>query len=138
MRVYVDSCIVIYLIEGEGGLSQWVRTALLPTRGEAPIACFSDLTRLECQVMPIRTGDAALLFRYQTFFLLREVGKISLDPEVFDLAAELRARHHLKTPDSLHLAAALWGVCDEFWTNDHRLSSAAEGRIQIRVPRPAV
>lgn len=138
MRAYVDSCIVIYLIEGADALRRWIRAALEPFRDDSPVACFSDLTRLECQVGPIRAGDTALLHEYQTFFSLRELGKIRLDLEVFDLAAELRARHKLKTPDALHLAASLWGGCDEFWTNDHRLASAAEGRIQIRVPHPVV
>jgi predicted nucleic acid-binding protein len=138
VRAYVDSCIVIYLIEGADALRRWVAAALEPSNGQAPVACFSDLTRLECQVLPMRTEDVALLLEYQTFFSLRELGKIRLEPEVYDLAAELRARHGLKTPDALHLAAALWGGCDELWTNDYRLSSAAGGRIQIRVPDPAV
>lgn len=34
-------------------------------------------------------------------------------------------------PDALHLAAALHGGCDQFWTNDHRLEKAADGRIAI-------
>ena len=33
-----------------------------------------------------------------------------------------RVQHGLKTPDSLHLAAALRHGCTEFWTNDDPLA----------------
>ena len=33
--------------------------------------------------------------------------------------------YNLKTPDALHLAAAIIGGCQEFWTQDHRLDHAA-------------
>jgi len=61
---------------------------------------------------------------------------VALDAQVFDLATELRARQGLKTPDALHLAAALHTGCDEFWTNDERLVRAASGRIRNLVFRP--
>ena len=52
---------------------------------------------------------------------------------VFDLATELRAEHGIKTPDALHLAAAIHGGCDALWTNDKRLARAAAERIRIKV-----
>ena len=53
--------------------------------------------------------------------------------ETFDLATELRGLHGTKTPDALHLAAAILGGCQEFWTNDHRLTAAARNRIELKV-----
>jgi predicted nucleic acid-binding protein len=58
---------------------------------------------------------------------------ISWDREIFDLATQIRAKHGTKTPDALHLAVAVVAQCEEFWTNDHRLTAAARGRIGIRV-----
>ena len=49
----------------------------------------------------------------------------------FDMATELRARYGLKTPDALHLAAAIASDCEELWTNDQRLVRAADSRIRI-------
>jgi predicted nucleic acid-binding protein len=54
--------------------------------------------------------------------------------EVVELATEIRAHSRLKTPDALHLAAAIHHGCTEFWTNDNRLMQAAVGRIQIINP----
>jgi predicted nucleic acid-binding protein len=54
-----------------------------------------------------------------------------MNRQVFDLATELRVQHAIKTPDALHLAAALLSSCREFWTDDKRLASAAQDRIRI-------
>jgi predicted nucleic acid-binding protein len=45
-----------------------------------------------------------------------------LTRDVVDLATELRAQYNFKTPDSLHLAAAVISNCDVFMTNDQRLN----------------
>lgn len=132
-RVYLDSCVVIYLIQGPEDLSQAVRGALRPDEGHPPVVCVSDLTRLECRVWPIRHDDEPLLGEFDGFFGSREVEKIPLQAAAFELATELRARYRAKTPDALHLAAAILGGCQEFWTNDHRLNAAAEGRVALKI-----
>lgn len=67
------------------------------------------------------------------FFASRDLRRARLTTEVFDLATELRAVYNVKTPDALHLAAAInWG-CDEFWTNDQRIPKAIQSRIGIRI-----
>ncbi|WP_111721144.1 PIN domain-containing protein [Homoserinimonas sp. OAct 916] len=40
-------------------------------------------------------------------------------------AAQLCARHELKTPDAFRLAAAQLSGCDQLWTNDTRLAVAS-------------
>lgn len=57
--------------------------------------------------------------------------KIDLTAKVFDLATELRARHRIKTPDALHLAASVLAGCSEFWTHDARLSQAAAPYLRL-------
>ena len=126
-RVYLDSCVVIYLHEAEADLQSAIRDRLLPVTGDGPSLNVSDLTRLECRVHPLKRGDASLLAEYDRFFELPEILKVGLGTEVFDLATELRARHGLRTPDALHLAAALAGECEEFWTNDNRLAKVQAG-----------
>lgn len=132
-KVYLDSCVVIYLIQGPESLSQAVRDDLGPNEEDLLTICVSDLTRLECRVWPIRHGDEGLLGQFDDFFASEELEKTTLQTDVFDLATELRARHGTKTPDALHLAAAMLLGCQEFWTNDHRLKAAAESRIILKV-----
>jgi predicted nucleic acid-binding protein len=54
------------------------------------------------------------------------------DQSVFDRATDLRVTHRPKTPDALHLAAALSAGCAEFLTNDRQLLLAAAGNA-IRI-----
>lgn len=72
-----------------------------------------------------------MLARYDRFFSTPGYIHILLDSTAFDLATELRARHGLKTPDALHLAAAIASGCGELWTNDGRLTRAADNRIRV-------
>jgi predicted nucleic acid-binding protein len=128
VKVYLDSCIVIYLIEGSPPNRAAVEATLQTHRPTTTV--ISDLVRLECKVGPLRRDDRALLQRFDGFFASALM--VPLGPAVYDLAAELRAQHHIKTPDALHAAAAIFHGCDEFWTNDRRLA-ALESRIALRV-----
>jgi uncharacterized protein len=132
-RVYLDSCVVIYLIQGPESLSRAVRNALQTDEDDPQGLCISDLTRLECRVWPIKQGDEGLLAQFDRFFSSQGVEWLAIQTETFDLATELRARHGTKTPDALHLATAILAGCHEFWTNDHRLTAAAAGRIVLKV-----
>jgi predicted nucleic acid-binding protein len=118
MRAYLDSCVCVYLVEQPPGLGNAIRERI---RERRPTVCWTLLTRLECRVKPLKMQALAVLQAYETFF--RHPGGIFLDFQrtTFDLATELRVRHGLKVPDALHLAAAIEGGCEEFWTNDHRL-----------------
>src|SRR5215210_7531764 len=132
-RVYLDSCIVIYLIQGPESLSGTIRGALKPDEDDPQVLCISDLIRLECRVWPVREGDEELLAQFDGFFSSQDIERLAIQTDTFDLATELRARHGTKTPDALHLASAILGGCNEFWTNDHRLTAAAAGRITLKV-----
>jgi predicted nucleic acid-binding protein len=132
-RVYLDACIVIYYIERNPALFSAIEASLFPTEGNGPLVAYSDLVCLECRVAPIRRGDQDLLARFDAFFRLGDRLKIGFETAVFDLATELRATQRLKTPDALHLAAAMHGGCDAFWTNDDRLRRAAEDHLEIVV-----
>jgi predicted nucleic acid-binding protein len=131
--VFLDACVVIYYIERSLTLFPAIEAQLFPAQGVGPRVAYSDLIRLECRVSPLRRGDQALLARFDAFFGLPDQRNIALNTAVFDLATELRAMHRLKTPDALHLSAAIHGGCDAFWTNDDRLQRAAENHLAIVV-----
>lgn len=129
MLIYPDACIVIYLIEEHPQFFPQIDTWIRAHQGDSFV--LSDLTRLECRVYPLRRHDHDLLARFDRFFANPQHLRPRATQQIFDLATELRARHNLKTPDALHLAAALDAGCDEFWTNDDRLKKAAVDRIAI-------
>jgi len=83
----------------------------------------SGLVMMKFLVGPIKRDDLGSRSRYDRY--LAEFVQLPIDRPVFIDAAELRARHGLKTPDALHLATALSGGCMALWTNDQRLARAA-------------
>lgn len=129
--IYPDTNILIYLIENRQGYSSKVRDCMFPTHGEIPVLVFSELTRMECRVHPLRTKDFLILKAYDMLFSNRLYHFTELTRETFEIATRLRTEYNLKTPDALHLAAAIHANCDEFWTNDYRLAKAAENHIEI-------
>lgn len=129
--VYPDTCILIYLVEQVGQWAHAVRQRLQPANGALPSLVFTELTRLECRLHPIRSGNALQLAAYDQLFSTPGYRFQALDRSVFDQATQLRMQHGLKTPDALHLAAAVQAGCGEFWTNDQRLARAAHGYLQI-------
>ncbi len=132
VRVYLDTCAVIYLVEGAPEVRAPVLARL---RRERPVLVVSDLTRRECRVGPMRTGDHATLALYDRFFRADGVELAPLSSDVFELATEIRARRGLRVPDALHVAAAVRSGCRAFWTNDLRLK-AAEPYIPIDLTGP--
>jgi predicted nucleic acid-binding protein len=131
MLDYLDSSILIYYYDHVGLIqvraSQWIAAYL--AAGDHLVV--SDLVRMECRVGPIRSGDAARLTRFDAYFARPDLGLAPMTAAVFDQAAEIRARYGFKTPDSIHLAAAVESGCDRFLTNDARLSRFTGITVEI-------
>lgn len=130
-RAYFDTCVAIYYVENHPVFFPRIKDALFPVSGESVVPAISDLTRMECRIFPVRTGNREMLDRYDGFFDLPATFHAAIDRAVFDLATELRATHSLKTPDALHLAAAIHSGCDELWSNDGDFAQAAANRIRL-------
>ena len=121
--IYLDSCLLIYLIENH---SQWAAPLRSKLSAVDPLnLAISDLVRMECLVKPIRDDDLALQRRYRNAF--EELVQLPLSREVFESAAHLRGRFGIKPPDALHLACAQHHGCEQLWTNDERLTAAGHG-----------
>jgi predicted nucleic acid-binding protein len=123
-KVYLDSCMIIGLIEGDARQQQLLKSRLRSHR-----IFSSELARLESRILAIRQNNEIYLQRFDLFFEACEI--IELNRAVFERATALRVEHNLKTPDSLHLAAAIQASCDEFWTNDQRLAKAANEHLIV-------
>jgi predicted nucleic acid-binding protein len=131
MRIYLDSAPVIYAVEQVAPFFNAV-DARLSAPGVVLVA--SDLTRMECRVKPLRDGDPDLVRDYDDYFENAVAETVSLSREVVDRATEIRAQHKFKTPDALHLAAAMVAGCDVFLTNDHRLDAFTGIPIEVLSP----
>lgn len=118
--VYLDTSIVISLVQQRPIWGPVVEARMAALRADGHRFAVSDLTRLECFVGPMRTGNAVQLADYQTYFASRAVSVQSLTATVCDLAANIRASYGFKTPDALHLAASVECGCDLLLSHDRR------------------
>lgn len=129
-RVYLDANVVIFYVERNALFFPQLKARLLDPAKRVDVV-FSDLVRMETRLHPMRMGAHDLLAQYDHFFQALQVQPVPMSGSVFDLATQLRAEHRLKTPDALHLAAAIHAGCDEFWTHDRHLAAAAQNRLQV-------
>ena len=90
----------------------------------------TPLSRLECLVKPRRAADTPVIALFENHFSSNTI-RAPLDWLTFDFCIDLRAKYtRLKTPDALHLAAAILTGCDVFLTNDKGLSVITEIRVE--------
>ena len=120
--IYLDACLLIYLAEAH---PRWGQTVAAAIEGADARFSISPLVKCECLVGPMKRGDPVLQRAYTELF--DQFISLSMPELVYLLAAELRARFGLKTPDALHLACAQHHRCDALWTNDDRLAHASHG-----------
>jgi predicted nucleic acid-binding protein len=131
MTIYCDSVIMIYLLDHTGTFQTRARTRIAALVAAGDRMAVSDLSRLECRVRPIRNGDTASLSQFDNFFARSDVILVPLTTAVYDRATVLRATYNFKLGDSLHLAAAIESSCDQFLTNDGRLSKCSDIVVEV-------
>lgn len=117
-KIYLDTCIVIYLVEKHADYASLI-TQRIHDHADAEF-CFSHLTVFESLVIPLRNQNSELVSLFRKFFAKQT--RLDLTEAVFESAAALRASHpSLRTPDALHLSAAKYHGCTEFWTHEPKL-----------------
>ena len=125
--IYLDSCIVIYLVEKHPVFYEPIQQRFRNHVDEG--FAISPLVILECVVGPLKRKDAELGRRFEQFFATTT--HFELDEAVFRRAAEKRAQLSLKTPDALHLSAAEYYGCSQLWTNDDRFTNATTLAVNV-------
>ncbi len=89
MRLYLDSCVLIYALDGAVPLRRHTLQQL--GRYADFDWLISDLVRMECLVGPLRAADQIRLLAFRSFF--SDCRVVPLHPDVMERAAELRALH---------------------------------------------
>jgi len=131
-RLYLDSNVVIGLVEEDTRPWEGLSARLEALGGADAIHVVSDLVYMECLVKPLALGDAALRLAYETSLDALDV--IALTRPVCVRAAAIRATHRFRTADALHLAAAIEAGCDAFVTGDQRLSGFLDISVALIAP----
>ncbi len=128
MRVYIDSMRIIYSVEQNTQFAPAVEAWLIANPCDL---LSSELGRMECLVVPVRNNDQPQIADFEDYFRNRIHLLIPLTREVFDRAVRIRATSKIKTPDALHLAAAVEAHCDVFVTNEPQLKQFTGISVEV-------
>jgi predicted nucleic acid-binding protein len=106
---FLDASALIYSIEGAEPFAIIARARLAELARLHPDLrlSVSRLSWLECRIRPMRENNGAVLSRYDDFFDRPDLIWVELTRDVVELAAAVRVRHGLRTPDALQAACCL-------------------------------
>jgi uncharacterized protein len=131
MSVFLDTNIVIYLIERTPDFGPRAAKLVQTLISQSQRLVVSDLVRMECRVRPLRLNDAITLSAFDGYFDSEEVDVTAVTATVCNRAAVIRAQYKFSPMDSLHLAAAVEHDCQRFLTHDVRLRSFSEITVDV-------
>jgi predicted nucleic acid-binding protein len=124
MRVYLDSMVWIYYLEGNPAFVADATTMMLRLRAGGHTMLSSFLVEAELLVLPKRKGDRFTEASYKRIFSAPEIVSISYPPPSPDLYADLRAKHGSRPIDTLHATLAAAANADLLVTEDKKLLAA--------------
>ena len=118
-NVYVDTNIIIYLVEGFQPYQKAIDEIQLLLEIDKLQACTSELSLCEVLVKPYKIGSDYVANLFRTF--LEESGSFemfAIDKDILMSSAHISATTGIKTPDAIHVATALANDCGIFLSND--------------------
>ena len=134
MIAFFDASALIYLIEGKEPFASKVRKELANAARKHPDlgAAVSRLTWLECRVGPMKANDHAVLAAFDSFFSRPDLIWVDMIKDVVELAAAIRVKHGLRTPDALQAASCLQlGTNHLFLTGDATFRRVAGLHVKV-------
>ena len=120
MRLYVDTNVIIYAVEGKSEFRAPARAWLAQASQARADFVTSFFTEFECRVGPFKDRDFRLLDTYTAFLRQPSWLLVPLSIDILRRAAAIRAEHGLKPPDAIQAATCIETRCDIFLTNDQK------------------
>ena len=130
-RVFWDTNLFIYLLEGPSELSAKVRHLGQRVMERGDQLYTSTLAMGEVLVKPMEQGKPELAARYEGALAPPTILLLPFDRACARIYARLRQDKTIPAPDAMQLACAAQAGCDLFITNDDRLSRKVVPGIQF-------
>ncbi|HMC60541.1 MAG TPA: PIN domain-containing protein, partial [Candidatus Solibacter sp.] len=121
-RIFWDTNLFIYLLEGSGDLFQHTQRVLSRMAARKDELITSTLTLGEVMAKPLELGQKDIAVRYERFLSSPGVQLVSFDRDAARIFARLRADRTIRPPDAIQLSCAATAAANLFITNDARLS----------------
>jgi predicted nucleic acid-binding protein len=131
-RVYFDTNIIVYAVEGFADYAGKTKALLEAMDAAEIVAVTSELTLAEVLVKPFRDGDLRVQQAYKDFLLPTTALEIvPINRQILESAAECRAVSKLKLPDAIHWVTCQSCQCESFLTNDETFKSLLSTDVRI-------
>jgi predicted nucleic acid-binding protein len=128
-QLFVDTAPVIYFVENNPRYADIVRVVFdsLDLGNGVLVGVTSPITLAECLVLPYRTQQPQVVEAFTELLANSDsIRFVTLDGQIANRAADLRARYGLSLPDAFQIAVAILSGCDAFLTNDISLRQVVE------------
>lgn len=126
VRIYVDTNIWIYFLEGHPTFAPQVRALFTAADKSSAVLCTSEMTIAECLLKPARERDQKKIESYETLFSDGAIDILPMDGALARRAALAAGVLGLKLLDAIHYVSAREDGCSYFLTGDGRFKSSAE------------
>lgn len=131
-KLFIDTTPIIYFVEKNATYINLIRPIFAGIDTGKNEAITSTITLLEVLDHPYRTGNTALAEKYREILMTSKgLSTMDISNEISEMAARLRAKYAIKSPDALQIATGLYYNADKFLTNDVRLRKVNEIEIVI-------
>lgn len=131
-RVCIDTAPVIYFIEKHPKYLNVVKPIFTEIEAGNIDAITSTITLLEVLVQPLRIGNETLAERYREILLYSEnLTTFEIVHEVTEMAAKLRAKYTIRTPDAIQIAVGVLYGAVKFVTNDSLLRKVPDIKVLV-------
>ena len=132
LRLGIDTAPFIYFVERHPDYLGLMREIIRRIDAGEIEAVSSVVTLTEVLTHPLRFKNVSLAQRYRdVLYRSRNFRLLPIDAAIAEVAANLRARYNLRTPDALQLATAIRAGCDAFLTNDATLKKVTELKVLV-------
>lgn len=131
-QLYIETAPLIYYVE-ENPTYVAKMDAVIAVIEAKPIEVVSSVILLaELLPLPMRAGHVAIVRTYRNILFYNDQFRLlPVSLEIAEVAADIRARYNLRTPDALHVATAIVAGCDAFLTNDAAIQKVTELRVLV-------
>lgn len=131
-RVYLDTNIVIYAIEGFAEYEGPIQQLLEAIDAGDLTAVTSELTLAEALIKPLKENHPKTEQAYRDFLTTTSNFEIiSISRDILEIAAQWSASTKLKLADAIYLSTALHEHCDTFLTNDSVFRSLNLAQVKL-------
>jgi len=131
-KICIDTAPFVYFIENNPKYFAMLEPLFSEIDAEKTNAVTSTITLLEVMVLPLKNNDKALADKYRDI-LLNSAGLTTheVSHDMAGMAARLRAKYSIRTPDAIQIATGIILEADAFLTNDINFKKVNDIKVFI-------